>query len=114
MASEGTSPAAAPASLIVVDPSGHRNRVEIQPLPFKIGRQADNHLILRDSRASRNHAEIVLENGQYVVEDSGSRHGVWVNGERVQRRLLSNSDRIEFGVPDSSPLSFLVDGAARN
>ena len=69
MASEGPAESAAPASLIVVDPNGHRTRVEIQPIPFKIGRQADNHLILRDSRASRNHAQIVLVNGEYAVED---------------------------------------------
>ena len=33
------------ASVIVIDPSGHRSRVELTPLPFKIGRQADNDLI---------------------------------------------------------------------
>jgi sigma-B regulation protein RsbU (phosphoserine phosphatase) len=99
------------ASLIVVDPNGHRARVEIRPVPFKIGRQADNDLILRDSRASRNHAQIVLENGQYIIEDAASRHGVYVNGTRVERQFLRNSDRIEFGVPDSYQLIFALDGA---
>src|SRR5207245_1449375 len=92
----------------------HRNRVEIQPIPFKIGRQAESHLILRDSRASRNHAQIVHENGEYAVEDLGSRHGVYVNGERVERQRLRNSDRIEFGVPDSYQLVFAVGGAELN
>jgi phosphoserine phosphatase RsbU/P len=108
---EAASGIAGSASLIVVDPSGHRNRVEIRPVPFKIGRQADNHLILRDSRASRNHALIVFENDQYVIEDAGSRHGVYVNGARVERHPLRNSDRIEFGVPDSYQLLFALDGA---
>src|SRR5579859_2042316 len=111
MASEGTSAAAAPASLVVVDPSGHRTRVEIRPIPFKIGRQADSHLILRDSRASRNHAQIVFENGEYAVEDLGSRHGVFINGERIERQRLRNSDRIEFGVSDSYQLVCALDGA---
>jgi sigma-B regulation protein RsbU (phosphoserine phosphatase) len=109
MASEGTSAAVA-ASLVVIDPGGHRTRVEIQPVPFKIGRQADNHLILRDSRASRNHAQVVLVNGEYAIEDLGSRHGVFINGERVERQRLRNSDRIEFGVPDSYQLVFAEDG----
>jgi len=104
-------PVAGPASLIVIDPNGHRTRVEIRPVPFKIGRQADNDLILRDSRASRNHAQIVMENGQYIIEDCGSRHGVHVNGLRVERQFLRNSDRIEFGVPDSYQLIFALDGA---
>jgi sigma-B regulation protein RsbU (phosphoserine phosphatase) len=102
---------AAPASLIVVDPSGNRTRIDVTPVPFKIGRQADNDLVLRDSRASRRHAHILVEDGQYVIEDLESRHGVFVNGERVQRQRLRDSDRIEFGAPDSYQLVFALDGA---
>jgi phosphoserine phosphatase RsbU/P len=108
MVQQGLSELANSAGLIVVDPNGHRTRIEIKPLPFKIGRQADNHLILRDSRTSRRHAQIVLEDGQYFIEDAESRHGVFVNGERTQRQPLHNSDRIEFGVPDSYHLIFAI------
>ena len=97
--------------LIVVDPSGHRTRIEIKPLPFKIGRQADNDLILRDTRASRRHAHILLEDGQYVIEDADSRHGIFVNGKRAQRQPLRNFDRIEFGVPDSYQIIFAQENA---
>ncbi len=103
-----------PATVIVIDPSGHRARVELTPLPFKIGRQADNHLILRDSRASREHARIVSEDGEYKVQDCGSRHGVYVNGQRVESQALHNSDRIEFGFPDSYQLIFALEGAELN
>jgi len=102
------------ASVIVIDPSGHRSRVELAPLPFKIGRQADNDLILRDSRASREHARIVRKGGEYSVEDAGSLHGVYVNGKRVESHALRNSDRIEFGFPDSYQLIFAMDGAELN
>ena len=104
-------PAAEPASLLVVDPSGHRSRVSLDPLPFRIGRHADNQLILRDSRASRAHAQIVAENGQYWLEDCGSRHGTFLNGARVTRAALHNSDRIEFGAQDSYQLIFALDVA---
>jgi phosphoserine phosphatase RsbU/P len=107
-------PAAPPASLLVTDPSGHRTRVELAPLPFKIGRHADNHLVIRDSRASRNHAQIVVEDGHYVIEDNRSRHGTFVNGERIARRALRSSDRIEFGYADSYQLLFALDGAELN
>ncbi|MGA2135087.1 MAG: SpoIIE family protein phosphatase [Bryobacteraceae bacterium] len=99
------------ASLIVIDPSGHRSRMEIAPLPFKIGRQADNHLILRDSRASRLHAQIVRGHGEFRIEDAGSRHGVYVNGQRVTSHVLATSDRIEFGFTDSYQLVFALGGA---
>ncbi len=56
-----------PAGLLVLSPSGQRTRVRIEPLPFQLGRHADNHLVLRDNRASRNHARIIAENGQCAV-----------------------------------------------
>ena len=100
-----------PASLIVVDPNGHRSRVPIDPLPFRIGRQADNHLVLRDSRASRAHAQIVAERGEYFLVDCGSRHGTYLNGKRITRAALHNSDHIDFGAQDSYQLIFALDGA---
>src|ERR1035438_3945314 len=95
---QGTVP---PASLVVVDPNGHRTRVPIEPLPFHIGRQAESHLIIRDSRISRTHARILSENDEYVIEDCGSRHGTYVNGVRITRQQLRNSDKVEFGAQDS-------------
>ncbi len=103
-------PAAEAASLIVVDPNGHRTRVAIEPVPFVIGRAPESNLIIRDSRASRTHARILVENGEYVVVDCGSRHGTYVNGKRVERHTLKNSDRVEFGAHDSYQLIFALDG----
>jgi phosphoserine phosphatase RsbU/P len=104
-------PGVEPASLVVTDPSGNRVRVPIQPLPFHIGRQPESDLIIRDSRVSRAHSRIVAEEGRYVLEDCDSRHGTLVNGKKVKRHPLANSDRIEFGVPDSYQLVFATDGA---
>lgn len=98
------------ASLIVINPSGNRTRLPLSPLPFTIGRQADNHLVLRDSRISRRHARLLEEDGEFFIEDANSRHGVTVNGSRVEgRRRLASGDRIEFGVSDSYQLIFLVE-----
>jgi len=95
--------------LVVINPSGNRARVSLDPIPFLIGRQADNQLVLKDNRASRSHARIVVEDGQYIIEDLNSRHGVHVNGERVTRHVLANSDRIDFGFQDSYRLIFTVE-----
>jgi sigma-B regulation protein RsbU (phosphoserine phosphatase) len=98
----------APA-LVVVNPSGTRSRVLLEALPFMIGRNADNNLVLRDNRASRTHARIVFEEGGYFLEDLQSRHGVYVNGEPVTRHRLANSDRVDFGFQDSYKLIFSLE-----
>ena len=106
------SPAAEfPAALVVIDPNGRRIRVPLFPFPFKMGRAPDNHLVLRDSRVSRNHAQIVHADGHCVLEDLGSRHGVWVNGKRLAKsKTLEGSERIEFGVPDGYQIHFTRSG----
>jgi phosphoserine phosphatase RsbU/P len=97
-------------SLDVTNPSGQRTRMPVSPLPFQIGRQGTNHLVLRDNRISRSHAQIVAENGDYFLEDLESRQGVYVNGQRVTRHKLNESDRIDFGLADSYRLMFSAQG----
>ncbi len=101
----------ATASLVVIDPNGRRTRVPVDPLPFRIGRNPENHLIVRDSRISRTHARILIESGEYAIEDLKSRHGLFVNGERTSRRPLHDGDRIDFGSADSYSLVFMLDSA---
>ena len=110
MSPTAESPAATgrPPALAVTNPSGNRSRVPIDPLPFLIGRQGENNLVLRDNRISRSHARISIDNGDYVIEDLDSRHGVFVNGQRVKRHVLKDGDRIDFGFPDSYRLAFTL------
>ena len=96
-------------ALAVINPSGNRSRMPLEPLPFTIGRQGENNLVLRDNRASRAHARIVADNGDYFVEDLDSRHGVFVNGHRVKRHKLTDADRIDFGFQDSYRLVFTLE-----
>src|ERR1700736_3143131 len=96
-------------ALAVINPSGNRSRIPLNRLPFLIGRQGDNHLVLRDNRASRNHARIFAEESDYFIEDLNSRHGTFVNGERVKRHKLADSDRIDFGFQDSYRLIFTLE-----
>jgi len=101
------------ATLSVVDPNGRKVSVPLYPFPFRMGRSSDNNLILRDSRISRNHAQISLDDGHFVLEDLGSRHGVWVNGTRIDKTLrLTGSERVEFGVPDGYQVHFVLAGQA--
>ena len=98
-----------PAVLLILAPSGQRQRSVLDAVPFTIGRQAGNSLVLRDNRTSRSHCRILFENGAYVLEDLNSRHGTWVNGRQIARHVLHNSDRIEFGIRDSYQLTFSLE-----
>src|SRR4029078_3178925 len=61
----------------------------------------EKDLAIADPRVSRDHALIISENGKFFVEDQGSKHGTFVNGERVQRKALERNDRLEFGARDT-------------
>ncbi|MGA7624099.1 MAG: SpoIIE family protein phosphatase [Candidatus Acidiferrales bacterium] len=97
--------------LVVIEPNGVRREVSIGNTPFRIGRQAGNELTLRDSRISRQQAQILAVNGTFVLEDMGSRHGTFVNGEKALRHELQPNDRIDFGMADSYKLQFIGEGA---
>ena len=101
-----------PAVLTVVNPSGYRSRISIAENPFLIGRQSDNHLVLRDNRVSRNHARIIYDGGTYYLEDLSSRHGTYLNGTQVKELVkLTSADMIGFGFTDSYHLVFSQDEA---
>src|SRR5437016_7106977 len=87
-------------SLIFVQGTEQRT-LYLDHSPFSVGRKMEKDLVIADPRVSRDHAVIVSENGKFVVEDQGSKHGTFVNGERVQRKNLERNDRIEFGARDS-------------
>ncbi len=92
--------------LEILAPTGGRTSIPLEPVPFLIGRQDNNHLVLRDNRASRNHARIVFEAGQYWVEDLNSRNGITVNGEKVPRSVLLDGSVVGFGMEESYELVF--------
>ncbi|WP_158748431.1 SpoIIE family protein phosphatase [Acidobacterium sp. S8] len=74
--------------------------------PFTIGRLPDRDLVLENVFVSRQHAEILHENGEYFVLDKGSRHGTFVNGMRVQRHRLAPQDVVHFGSLEGPKLQF--------
>lgn len=90
-----------PLKLTLIDPRGQSSQFEVTKSPFRIGRLPGCELSLPDSRISRKHAQILLEGGTYYLEDCGSRNGLFVNDQRVERCELHAGDRIDFGVEGS-------------
>jgi pSer/pThr/pTyr-binding forkhead associated (FHA) protein len=50
-----------------------------------------------DLDASGRHAEIRNEDGRYLLIDTGSRNGTWLNGQRIKHAALETRDEIELG-----------------
>jgi DNA-binding SARP family transcriptional activator len=83
-----------PAQLIGADGSS----VTVDGCGLKIGRLADNELVIDEPKVSRHHATIVATRFGYLVTDLHSTNGTLVNGERVLGdRLLRDGDEIDVG-----------------
>jgi hypothetical protein len=61
---------------------------------INIGRKSSNHLVLNDLRVSRTHAQIRAMKDGFILFDIGSSGGTYVNGERVNQRVLKPGDVI--------------------
>ncbi|MBN1589257.1 MAG: sigma 54-interacting transcriptional regulator [Pirellulales bacterium] len=63
-----------------------------------IGRAATNQIVIKDDRCSRNHAEIFMSEGQWILRDLESRNGTMVGEQRVEGDwLLRPADIIRVG-----------------
>ncbi len=62
-----------------------------------IGRSSDLELVLVEEMVSRRHARIVVRDGVVAIEDLGSTNGTFVNGEKIQRAILEEGDRVLIG-----------------
>jgi hypothetical protein len=81
-----------------------------QPV-INIGRRLDNHIIIDDPRISRQHAQLRLRQGRYVLFDLGSSRGTTVNGQAVEECILQPGDCISFG--GAPPAIYAEDPPAR-
>jgi len=63
-----------------------------------LGRHPENTIEIHDRSVSKFHAQIQRDNeGAYTLQDLGSRNGTYVDGERVERRVIINGDEVVFG-----------------
>ncbi|MEO8901646.1 MAG: GGDEF domain-containing protein [Polyangiaceae bacterium] len=98
----GVSPVAQPARrdramLLRMDGVGAGQVVSIEQTPYTIGRQATNRLPIDDDSISRMHARFVCEDGEYYVEDLGSRNGTFIQGKRITRSVIKDDDWVQLG-----------------
>ena len=84
-----------PLRLLPIDPG--MPQVALVSSPVRVGRAADNDLVLPDPEVSRHHAQLEPDGQGWRVIDLGSTNGTWVNGVRLNAGAITAGDEVAFG-----------------
>jgi len=87
-----------PSPRLIMNVDGERRVIPIDRTPFTLGRGADRDLSLPYAQVSREHACIERDADGYVLRDTGSRHGTFVNGKQISKARLHSQDSINLGL----------------
>lgn len=86
------------ARLSIRQPNQPRTTLELEPSSrARIGRGAENEVVLDDPRSSRVHAILSKSGADWILTDMDSRNGTRLNGLPVHEAALRSGDRIEIG-----------------
>jgi pSer/pThr/pTyr-binding forkhead associated (FHA) protein len=74
---------------------------------YLVGRDPRGDIVIPDARVSWRHAALRLEDGRWVLTDSGSTNGTYAGGRRVERIEIGEECLVRLSDPASGPvLSF--------
>ncbi len=85
-----------PARLVFQADGAQRAHL-VDTFPFSVGRGEGCSLVIPHPQVSREHARIEWDGSSYILHDQNSRHGTFVNGERITRAILRGGDSITLG-----------------
>jgi sigma-B regulation protein RsbU (phosphoserine phosphatase) len=94
------------ASFVYIDETGKECRINITPPRFTLGRSSGNDLVIGQGGVSRFHAEVLVQDGEYLLRDLCSKTGTYVNGVRIEQIKLTNDARVQLRGLQGPSLSF--------
>jgi pSer/pThr/pTyr-binding forkhead associated (FHA) protein len=71
--------------------------IELEEEDIIIGRIPECEICISIENVSRRHARVIFRNEEYFIEDLGSTNGTYVNGIKIVKCVLRNSDQINIG-----------------
>ncbi|QSQ27245.1 FHA domain-containing protein [Pyxidicoccus parkwayensis] len=77
-------------ALYLVTEAGDQERIVKER--FVIGRGKHCDFVINSGKVSREHAVIVHEGNDWIIEDLGSSNGTWYNKQRIKRRKIEDGD----------------------
>lgn len=85
---------ARPNNLVVVQGSLQGTVLPLGTGPITIGRAPECTLVIADDYASGHHAKLFQAEGRWIVEDTGSTNGTWIDRTRITGQTV-----LEVGAP---------------
>jgi pSer/pThr/pTyr-binding forkhead associated (FHA) protein len=86
------------ATFVITAGEGKGQTFELtEEKPVTIGTKEENTIAIHGEGISRYHAEVVCENGAWVLKDLGSRNGTFVAGRKVDLHELAPGDEVQIG-----------------
>lgn len=85
------------AYLIVLQGSNVGAMIKVDGPELTLGRSSQATVRIEDDGVSRRHARIVRLGDQVMIEDLNSANGTIVNGEKSNRQVLKDGDKIRIG-----------------
>jgi pSer/pThr/pTyr-binding forkhead associated (FHA) protein len=71
--------------------------IPIDKTPLTIGRKPENDIVIDNMAVSGQHAKLVLQGGNYVIEDLQSTNGTFVNEKKIVNSAVKHNDHIMIG-----------------
>lgn len=85
------------ATLTIVKGFNQGARFPLKSERISLGRNENSDIVIRGDAVSRNHARIHVQDGQFFIEDLGSRNATYLNDQKIAaetRVLLRDKDEI--------------------
>lgn len=98
----------------------NRQMIPLTKTVTTLGRHLSNDIVFHEEFLSRYHAEIVSEDGKYILVDKNSTGGTYVNGKRIEQCVLNSGDLISFAninimfVNNNPRIQFKATGTTQN
>jgi two-component system cell cycle response regulator len=85
--------------VVIYAPSSNQlgKRFALHDGPVRIGRGAENDIVLLSDSVSRRHACVSTRGGAYYISDTRSTNGTYVNDELIAEEPLERGDQIKIG-----------------